>query len=173
LAEFEEETVESLDDEWELSPEVAHPNAKRLLKDEFYWDICDEDSPFGNDTGADTLEFYRAWIEDSDDDEDFLHQLFDEWEVDWERVESIPDGELKDCLEDEHFHILTYDDVVIALAFAQLVLEGNIARDMAALATRSLKRQSRPEVIELRGWTDPVGRTERCARMLEVVRRAV
>lgn len=165
--------MELPDDDWELSPEVAHPNAKRLLKDEFFWDICDEDSPFGNDTGADTLEFYRAWIEESDDDEDFLHQISDEWEVDWERAESIPDEELKDSLEEEHFDILTYDDVVIAMAFAQLVLEGNISRDVAALAERSLKRQSRPDVIEFRDWTDPAERAQRCARMLEVVRSAI
>ena len=165
--------MESPDDDWELSPEVAHPNARRLLEDEFFWDICDEDSPFGNDTGADTLEFYRAWIEESDDDEDFLHQLFDEWEVDWERAASIPDEELKDALEDEQFNILTYDDVVIALAFAQLVLEGSTSRDVAALATRSLNRQSRAEVIAFRGWTDPAERSARCARMLEIVKSAV
>ncbi|QJR16206.1 hypothetical protein [Usitatibacter palustris] len=164
--------MESPDDEWELTPEVAHPNAKRLLKDEFYWDICDEDSPFGNDTGADTLEFYREWIEESDDDEDFLHQLFDDWEVDWERAEAIPDAELSACLEEEHFDILTYDDVLIAVAFAQLVLEGNTSRDIAALAIRSLKRQALPEVIEFRGWSDPGERKERCARMLEVMQSA-
>jgi uncharacterized protein YfeS len=163
----------SPDDDWELSPEVAHLNARRLLKEPFFWDICDDDSPFGNDTGADTLEFYRAWIEESDDDEDFLHQLFDQWEVDWERAESIPDDDLNDRLEEEHYGILTYDDVVIATAFAQLVLEGNISRDVAARATRALRRQSRPEVIAFRGWTDARERADRCALMLEVVQRGV
>jgi uncharacterized protein YfeS len=165
--------MDTLDDEWELSREAAHPNAARLLKSEFYWDIGDDDSPFGNDTGWDTLEFYRAWVEESDDDEDFLHQLFDEWEVDWESAEAIPDGELKDRLEDEHFDILTYDDVVIAVAFAQLVLEGNTSRDMAAAACRSLSRQALPEVIEFRGWADPAERRERCAEMLQVMQSAV
>lgn len=165
--------MESPDDDWELSPDAAHPNAKRLLKAGFYWDICDDDSPFGNDTGADTLEFYRAWLDESDDDEDFLHQVFDEWEVDWERAEAIADVELKDRLEEEHFDILTYDDVIIATAFAQLVLEGNTSRDMAALAMRCLKRQSLPEVIEFRGWSDPAERKERCAQMLQVMQGAV
>jgi len=165
--------MESLDDEWELSPEVAHPNAKRLMRAEFYWDICDEDSPFGNDTGADTLEFYRAWIEESDDDEDFLHQVFDEWEVDWERAEAIADSDLEDRLEEEHFDILTYDDVIVATAFAQLVLEGEPSRDMAAKAVRSLKRQSLPEVIAFRGWSDPAERKERCAQMMQVMQSAV
>jgi uncharacterized protein YfeS len=165
--------MESPDDEWELSPEVAHPNAKRLLRAEFYWDVCDENSPFGNDTGADTLEFYRAWLEDRDDDEDFLHQVFDEWEVDWERAETIADAELEDRLEEEHFDILTYDDVIVATAFAQLVLEGNTSRDVAALAMRSLQRQSLPGVIAFRGWSDPIERKERCAQMLQVMQGAV
>ena len=164
--------MESPDDEWELSPDVAHPNAKRLLKAAFYWNIGDDDSPFGNDTGTDTLAFYRAWIEESDEDEDFLLQLFDEWEVDWERAETIPDAELEDRLEEEHFDILTYDDAVIAMAFAQLVLEGSPSRVVAALAMRSLKRQSLPEVIAFRGWPDPAERKERCAEMLQVMKSA-
>jgi uncharacterized protein YfeS len=165
--------VESLDDDWKLSPEVAHPNARRLLKADFYWDLRDDDSPFASDTGADTLEFYRAWIEQSDDDEDFLHRVFEEWDVDWEAAEAIPDGELQDRLEGEHFDILTYDDVVIAVAFAQLILEGNTSRDIAARAARSLRRQALPEVIEFRGWTHPSERGERCAQMLRVIEEAI
>lgn len=165
--------MESLDDEWDLSPENAHPNARRLLQPGFYWDIDDGDSPFGNDTGYDTLEFYRAWIRHSDDDEDFLHQLFEEWDVDWEAAEAIPDGELADRLDDKHFDILTYDDVVIALAFAQLVLEGNAERDIAARASRALERESRPEVIALRGVSDPAERSARCAEMLQVVHSSI
>lgn len=165
--------MESLDDDWELAPANAHPNARRLLAADFYWDVTDEDSPFGNDTGWDTLEFYRAWIRESDDDEDFLHQLFDEWEVDWEAAGSIADGDLADRLEEEHFDILTYDDVVIAVAFAQVVLEGNVERDTAALAIRALRRQALPEVIAFRGWSDPLERRSRCAEMLQVVQSAL
>ena len=165
--------MESLDDDWQLSRDTAHPNARRLLKADFYWDLGDEDSPFGNDTGADTLEFYRAWIRESDDDEDFLHQLFDEWEVDWESAASVADAELADRLEDQHFDILTYDDVVIALAFAQLVLAGNAELDTAALATRALQRQALPEMVAFRGWSDPAQRRSRCAQMLEVMQSAV
>ena len=164
--------VESLDDEWELSREAAHPNAQRLMKAEFYWDVFDDDSPFGNDTGADTLEFYRAWSATSDEEDEFLDQLFEDWEVDRELAESIPDGELRDRLEEDHFDILTYDDVVIAVAFAQIVLEGNASRQIAAAASRSLERQALPEVIDFRGWSDPAERRERCAEMLEVMQSA-
>jgi uncharacterized protein YfeS len=165
--------LESLDDDWALSRENAHPNARRLLKSAFYWDPADDDSPFGNDTGYDTFQFYRAWVRASDDDEDFLHQLFDDWDVDWERAAAIPDGELAARLEEEHFDILTYDDAVIALAFAQLVLAGNTERDTGALALRALERQALPEVIAFRDWRDPAERSLRCAQMREVVQSAI
>ena len=165
--------MDILDDEWELSPEEAHPNARRLLKADFFWDITDEDSPFGNDTGADTLEFYRAWIVSSDEDEEFLDALFEEWEVDRELAETVPDDELAARLEEEGYDILTYDDVVIATAFAQLVLEGNASRFMAAAAQRCLERQALPAMIAYRNWSDPQERRKRCAEMLEVMRAAV
>ena len=164
--------METLDDEWELSPDVAHPNARRLMKAEFYWDVTDEDSPFGNDTGWDTLEFFRAWIRSSDEEDDFLDELFEEWEVDRELAESLPDERLGRQLEEDHYDILTYDDVVIAVAFAQLVLEGNTSRDMAAAASRSLKRQLTPAVMEFRDWSDAAERRERCEDMLRVMKSA-
>ncbi len=165
--------MDTLDDEWELSPENAHENARRLLKADFYWDVTDEDSPFGNDTGWDVLESWRAWIRHSDEEEDFLEEIFDEWEVDRELVESIPDEELSDALEENEHDILVHDDVVIALAFAQLVLEGQAERATAAAATRALQRQMLPVVIDYRGWDDPGERRERCAAMIEVLRHAV
>ena len=60
----------------------------------------------------------------------------------------------------------------IALAFAQLVLEGNASRDVAAQAARALERQSLPAVIAFRGDADPGERRSRCAEMLQVVQSA-
>src|SRR5579859_784842 len=123
--------MDILDDEWELDPASAHENARRLLKDGFYWDVTDEGSPFGNDTGFDVLQFWRAWIRESDEDEDFLEDLFGEWEVDRDFVEALPADGIVDALEENGHDILTYDDAVVALAFAQLVLEGRAERSTA------------------------------------------
>jgi uncharacterized protein YfeS len=167
--------VETLDDDWELSEETAHPNAAKLLTEAFYWDIGDENSPFGNDTGADVLQFYRAALaEDPElDGAQFLADVFEEWDVDRDFAEGIPDEELAHRLEREHSHILTYDDAVVAVAFAEVVFLGNTSTDMAAAATRSLMRQSMPEVLEFRGWSDPQERRERCEEMIAVLHRAV
>ena len=165
--------METSDDDWDLSPEVAHPNARRLMKAEYFWDICDDDSPFGNDTGADTLEFFREHLESKGDDEQFLDDILEEWGVDRETAESASDADLKQALEDGHFHILTYDDVVVALAFAQLVFRGKTTKAASAAAVRALKRQALPEVIEFRGWADFDERRDRCAEMTRVLQGAV
>jgi uncharacterized protein YfeS len=165
--------LDTSDDEWELTPETSHPNARRLMKAEYFWDVCDDDSPFGNDTGADTLEFYHEHFESGEDDEQFLDDLLEDWEVDREWAESVPDAELKQALEDQHFHVLTYDDVVVALAFAQLVFRGKTSRDIGKLAIRALRRQALPAVIEFRDWTDAGERRDRCAEMIKVLEGAV
>ena len=143
------------------------------MKAEYFWDICDDDSPFGNDTGADTLEFFRQHLESKGDDEQFLDHLLEEWGVDREAAESVSDADLKQVLEDEHFHILTYDDVVVALAFAQLVFRGKTTKNASAAAVRALKRQARPEVIEFRGWENVDERRDRCAEMVKVLQGAI
>jgi uncharacterized protein YfeS len=162
------------DDEWELSPETAHPNAAKLMTEPFYWDVSDENSPFGNDTGADTLELYRGAVEEDPelDGAEFLVELFEAWDVDVAFAAGIPDEELEHRLEREHFHILTYDDALVAVAFAELVFQGNASDEIAAAAIKSLKRQALPEVLEFRGWSDPAERRERCEQMIEVLRAA-
>lgn len=162
----------SSDEDWDLSPEVAHPNARRLMKAEYFWDICDEDSPFGNDTGADTLEFFREQLDSDDGDDQFLDDILEEWEVDRGAAESVPDGDLKRALEEEPFHILTYDDVVVAVAFAQLLFRGKATKQMTDAAIRCLKRQALPAVIEFRNWEDFDERRDRCAEMIKVLQGA-
>lgn len=166
--------MDTLDDDWELSPETAHPNAAKLMQEPFYWDVADQDSPFGNDAGADTLQFYRAAI-DADPDLDvagFLDELFAEWDVDRKFAEGIPDDELADRLDRESFNILTYDDVLVAVAFGELVFKGSVPEELAQDAIRSLERQALPVLLEFRGWSDPDARRARCEQMIEVLRAA-
>jgi uncharacterized protein YfeS len=39
----------------------AHPNAKVLMTDDFYWNAIEETSPFGNDDGFDAGYGFREW----------------------------------------------------------------------------------------------------------------
>lgn len=50
-------TIEAHCIDWSL----YHPSARQLLDDPFFWDPVDDDAPHGNDTGADLLSDYRSW----------------------------------------------------------------------------------------------------------------
>jgi uncharacterized protein YfeS len=48
-------------DNYELSPKTAHPKAKELLTEEFYWSPIEESGPFGSDEGSDAFYGFREW----------------------------------------------------------------------------------------------------------------
>ena len=48
-------------DNFEYSYNNAHPKAKALMKDEFYWSPIEETAPFGSDDGSDAAYSFRQW----------------------------------------------------------------------------------------------------------------
>ena len=48
-------------DNYELSPNTAHPKAKKLLTEDFYWSSIEESGPFGSDDGSDAFYGFRQW----------------------------------------------------------------------------------------------------------------
>ncbi|MCO6360785.1 hypothetical protein [Roseivirga pacifica] len=44
-----------------LTKENAHPNAKEIMNEDFFWSDIDESGPFGNDDGSDGLFLFREW----------------------------------------------------------------------------------------------------------------
>jgi uncharacterized protein YfeS len=43
---------------WDVTPETTDPKARELLGKSIIWDYGNEDSPLGNDRGADTFAAY-------------------------------------------------------------------------------------------------------------------
>ncbi|MDP9194026.1 MAG: hypothetical protein M3P06_20210 [Acidobacteriota bacterium] len=144
--------------------------ARALLDESFFWDIADEGAPLGSDTGSDTLAAFREWRREHPraNPERFLKDLLADWGVKTAVVNRSAEG-IATILEKDHFSLLTHDDAVVALAFAQLVLEGGIAPSIRERALAAAVRQQLPEVVAFRGWTSP---GERVAR-LEAVRRVL
>ena len=68
-------------DTYELSPETAHPNAKKLLTEEFYWSPIEESGPFGNDEGSDAFYGFREWRKTNQKTTPikYLKNLINEW----------------------------------------------------------------------------------------------
>lgn len=67
----------------ELGPPTfvtAHPNAKKLLKESFYWDPIEETAPFGNDLGYDAYYSFAEWNQKPNNGNiiNLLNQLIDE-----------------------------------------------------------------------------------------------
>lgn len=142
--------------EWELSSKNAHPNAQRILTDAFFWDEADDGAPLGNDTGSDVLHMYREWriSNPKRSPVSFLSSVLKEWEVpeiDWDVIEP---GAVQEKLQQNDFWLLTRDDTVIALAFAQFILDGTVDSSIQQKATVAISRQSLDTVITFRGWVD-------------------
>jgi uncharacterized protein YfeS len=133
----------------ELSPANSHPNAARILADQFYWDCVDDNSPFGNDTGADTLESLREWREEHPQSNPvrFLKQLLKEWEVTDDYWDVTDPVDVQRLLDADEFSFSTRDEAVIALAFGQLILEGKVEPEIKRRALSALERQSQPAII--------------------------
>jgi uncharacterized protein YfeS len=103
---------------------------------------------------------------------EFLSQLLARWQVrncDWHVLD---DERLREELRENRFHVLTRDDAVVSLAFAQLMFDGAVERSILERARAALLRQRLPAVMTCRGWSNENERLERLERMLQSLDRA-
>ena len=49
------------DSYYDLTMELAHPRARSLMTEAFFWRVADERAPFGSDEGHGALADYREW----------------------------------------------------------------------------------------------------------------
>jgi uncharacterized protein YfeS len=162
-------------DIWEVTPETAHPKARQLLAESIVWDYGDEDSPLGNDTGADTFASYLAFRNDQPA-ASVLQFIRDELassevaDADWDLLDTT---RLQAAIDaDDGFSVLTRDDFIIGLAFAQLLLEGAVAVEVKQRALLSLRRKAADVVLSFRGGGGEDGRRSQLmefGRVLESV----
>ena len=161
------------EEEWELAPENAHPKARAALADDYFWDCTDDNSPFGNDTGADTLAFFREWRRDHPRGKPlrFLSRLLRDWEATDDHWEVTDPAEVGRLAADDRFSFDARDDALIALAFGQVVLEGRVEPEVKVRALTALHRQSLPAALER--WPDEyhAERRNRLAAMVAILQQ--
>jgi uncharacterized protein YfeS len=140
----------------------SHPEARELLADPFFWDAVDEYAPHGNDTGADLLEAFREWRRKHRDVpvSRFLPLMLKRWDYAGD-VEALLGKPLSDWDEDDELTMEVLDEATIAIAFAQLKLEGRCDEDVRAAALGSIARQLDPAVHAHFEWTVPKDRIDR------------
>ena len=132
-------------DDYGLSPENAHPNARKLLTEEFYWSPIEETSPFGNDDGSDSFYEFRDWRQENKNESPatFLQQLLDEWGYPNFDLNQSDIGKI-----DINTRMLTgTDNAIIAVGFGQFVLEGKIDSDIKELTKKAIQRELTPNLV--------------------------
>jgi|GEM_PF-4367635 len=195
------------------SKDTAAPLAVQLLTDDYFWDICDENSPFGNDDGADFFASYAKAAKSVNEPDGivFLANTFEGWGLDASILDelaapessvagsaepspqsdfSVPTGfpgvlpgavdleaiaamlqgsgmgmnpavmkTLAAELNTGNLQAKMRDNAVIALAFAQLVLFGNVDPAVADCAIAAIKFQQAD--AQTSRWASPEERAGR------------
>jgi len=133
----------------------AHPKAKELLDLPFFWSF-DEFSPIGGDTGCDVMAELWQWrlYNPKASMKTFMADLFDRWGYDNGAIEELAGGAIEQALSDMHHIANGYDDVVIAIAFGQFMVDGHLDKHLGKLAQNAIKRQFDPRVMEHRAQSD-------------------
>lgn len=154
----------------DLSPEHSHFRARAALTDAFFWDPSDDTAPFGNETGREVLDALRDFRDEHPRESPvrLLDQLLAGWEVANENWEAIEADEVQAIGEDDEYSLLTRDEAVIALAFAELIVGGQIDHEIRRRALFALKRQALPALLH--AWGERrLRRAERVERMAAVL----
>lgn len=156
----------------DLSRDDAHPKAREVLTDAFFWDPEDLGSPLGGDTGRDVLEALRD-AREADPRSSVIVVLDDlllNWEVANESWDVVSEAEVQALGAEDEYSLLTRDEAILALAFAQIVLEGRLDSEVRRRALLALTRQALPALLH--GWGDKrLERALRVERMREILAR--
>jgi len=156
----------------DLAREDAHPKAQEALTDAFFWDGNDLGAPLGGDTGRDVLEALRD-AREADPRGNILvvlDEILAGWEVANDSWDVVRESEVQTIGEDDELSLLTRDEAILALAFAQIVVDGRVDPEVRRRALLALTRQALPALLH--GWGDKrLERALRVERMREILAR--
>jgi uncharacterized protein YfeS len=79
--------------DFEYSLKTAHPNAKALMAEDFYWSPIEETGPFGSDDGWDAAYGFREWrlASKTQSPITYLKELIERWQYpyfDWNEMDA-------------------------------------------------------------------------------------
>jgi uncharacterized protein YfeS len=152
----------------------AHPKAKELMKEDFYFSPNDETGPFGNDDGADTYAGFKDWRQShtTDNPKIFLLEQIEYWGYPKFDIYETDIKKLSPYLKQNDLgnrYMSGIDAAITAIAFGQLYLEGTVDKDFNELAKTATRRQLLPELLALWGDTYKKERETKLKKMLAVL----
>jgi len=156
---------------WQLDRKNAHPRAVELLKDDFFWTCLDDDSPFGNDDGADALRLYQQWQSTHRNQKpiQFLNDLLLQMEAPLAHWKTLSPNTLNSFVNaaGDGFVLRTGDQVIIAVGFGQLILDGKIDPELRLLTLKAIDNEADP--LMLHRWSVAEERASRLTKMKTIV----
>jgi uncharacterized protein YfeS len=153
--------------------ENAHPNAKKLMSDSFFFNIIEETAPFGSDDGSDTYASFHIWRRTHSHESltIFLEEHINDWGYPKFDIQEMDLEKLKPYLKEDEMNIqymTGIDQAIVASAFGQLYLEGKMDNDIKELAIISINRELLPGILRLWGNYENT-RTENLNKLLTVL----
>ncbi|GAA4465805.1 hypothetical protein GCM10023189_46960 [Nibrella saemangeumensis] len=135
-----------------LSPDRAHPKAKALLSEAFFWSATEKSAPFGNEEGAAAFSGFRQWRPANPNDSPvlYLNQLIANWNYPAFDLTTVTLDELSAYITQGPSGagpLIEQDNAVIAVGFGQFVLEGRIEKDLQILTKIALQRELLPVLL--------------------------
>lgn len=159
---------------YEISFKTSHPNAQKLMTDEFYWNPIEETSPFGNDDGHDAFYGFKEWRESNKTESPiiYLKELIKQWNYPTFDFYEMNEANLKKYISSNsigEMMLTGQDNAIIAVGFGQFVLEGKIDEDLKTLTKTAIKRELLPSIIEMWELDYQKQRVKLLTRMLVTV----
>jgi uncharacterized protein YfeS len=137
------------DEEIGLHRKTSHPNFVKYFKEDFYYDCCNEEAPFGSDEGSDALSELIDYIKKYGNNNiaSLPQKIIEEfWDMQYMKPTNIDIDFIKAQLDDEdnenEMLIMQSDQVIIAIALGQIKITGTVDLELKNLALSSLKRMN-------------------------------
>ena len=133
------------DEETGIDRKTSHPNFVAAFRDEFYYDCTDDEAPFGNDNGADTLyeleDYYRN---DNNDEKISLFPkriVMDIWDLNYINYDTFDRKVIQELFNKDRHSLLATDQVIVAVALGEIKITGKIDPELKNMALNAVKRQ--------------------------------
>lgn len=107
-----------------------HTQARALLGDVFFWEVANDFAPHGNDSGADLLDAYMRWRKRARKASAmvFFEKFLRGWDIDLAHPPT------------EGIMVVPMEEASIALAFAQVKVDGRCEQPVRALSLAAITR---------------------------------
>lgn len=156
--------------------ENAHPVAKELMNEDFYYSPIDQNSPFGSDDAADAYVGFVVWRKSNPNISPgkYLRKQLADWNYPGFDLTQTDIESLKPYLTKSQMHsryLLGTDQSILAIAFGQLYLEGKVETEMLELGDFALQRDLTSKMIRVWPEDEQEERKMKLAKMLEVINK--